>query len=43
MQLLPHLEATGEELQPSTHFPVEVQALQGSQALQSHLTLLESQ
>lgn len=40
MQLLAHLEATCEELQSCAKLSVVEQALQGSQALQPHLTLL---
>lgn len=43
MQLLAHLEATCEELQPRAELSAVEQALQGNQALQSHLTLLETQ
>ena len=43
MQQLAHLEATGEELQSCTELSAVEEALQGSQALQSHLTLLKSQ
>lgn len=43
MQLLTHLEATCEELQSCAELSVVEQTLQGSQALQPHLTLLESQ
>lgn len=38
-----HLEATGEELQPSAQLSVVEQALQGGQTLQPHLSLLEKQ
>lgn len=37
------LEATGEELQSCAELSAVEQALQGSQALESHLTLLKSQ
>lgn len=39
---LAHLEATCEELQPCAELSAVEQALQGGQALQPHLTLLES-
>lgn len=38
-----YLEAACEELQSSAELSVEEEALQSSQALQSHLTLLEPQ
>lgn len=41
MQLQAHLEATCEELQSCTELSAVEQALQGSQALQPHLTLLD--
>lgn len=43
MWQLAHLEATGEELQSCAELSAVEQALQGSQALESHLTLLKSQ
>lgn len=43
MQLLAYFEATCEELQSCTELSVVEQALKGSQALQPHFTLLESQ
>lgn len=40
--MLTYLEAACEEFQPSAEFSVVEQALQGSQALQTHFTLLQS-
>lgn len=40
--MLTYLEAACEEFQPSAELSVVEQALQGSQALQTHFTLLQS-
>lgn len=43
VECLTYLEAAGEKLQPSVELPVIVQALERSQTLETHFTLLQSQ